>query len=291
MPTIRKLHPGDETTLERFLLAHLDSAMFLLSNLRNSGLDDTGERYSGTYVAAFEGDAIVGVIAHYWNGNLICQAPTHTDALWRQVVIASGRAVAGVIGPADQVREVCRGLGVGPAQFKISGEEGLFALPLAELNVPTTLHSGDAVGRPMSAADRELLTRWRVAYNHEALGDPDDEAGWAQAHQEIARAYTEGNTWVLEAMGQPVAMSSFNAAIAEAVQVGGVYTPPALRGRGYGRAVVAASLQEAQAAGVERAILFTDDDNIAAQTAYRSLGFQRVGDWGLVLFKEPVTVK
>ncbi|MCB0185048.1 MAG: hypothetical protein KDE31_12325, partial [Caldilineaceae bacterium] len=72
MPTIRQLHPGDETTLERFLLAHLDSSMFLLSNLRNAGLADTGERYSGSYVAAFEGDAIVGVIAHYWNGNLIC---------------------------------------------------------------------------------------------------------------------------------------------------------------------------------------------------------------------------
>ncbi|MEZ4613991.1 MAG: hypothetical protein R2867_00555 [Caldilineaceae bacterium] len=55
MPTIRQLHPGDETTLERFLLAHLDSSMFLLSNLRNAGLADTGERYSGSYVAAFEG--------------------------------------------------------------------------------------------------------------------------------------------------------------------------------------------------------------------------------------------
>ncbi|MEZ4613990.1 MAG: GNAT family N-acetyltransferase [Caldilineaceae bacterium] len=206
------------------------------------------------------------------------------------MVIASGRAVAGVIGPADQVRAVCRGLGVGPAEFKMSGAEGLFALPLAELNVPTALRCGAVVGRRMTAADIAQLAIWRMAYNHEALGDPDDEAGWAQAHQEIERAYVEGNTWVLEAAGQPVAMTSFNATLPEAVQVGGVYTPPVRRRLGYGRAVVAASLSEAQAAGVQRAVLFTDDDNIAAQTAYQALGFRRVADWGLVLFKEPVTV-
>jgi RimJ/RimL family protein N-acetyltransferase len=291
MTTIRQLHPGDEAALERFLLAHLDSSMFLLSNLRHAGLADNGTRYSGTYAAAFVDDAIVGVVAQYWNGNLICQAPVELEALWRLTAAISGRAVAGVIGPAVQVRAVCHALGVGPAQYKISGEEGLFALPLAELTVPAALQRGDVIGRHMTATDIEQLTRWRTAYNHETLGDPDDGEGRMQARQEIERAQAEGNTWVLEAAGQPVAMSSFNATTGEAVQIGGVYTPPALRGRGYGRAVVAASLQEAKAAGVQRAILFTDEDNIAAQTAYRSLGFQRVGDWGLVLLQEPVTVE
>ncbi|HRW08377.1 MAG TPA: GNAT family N-acetyltransferase, partial [Caldilineaceae bacterium] len=163
-----------------------------------------------------------------------------------------------------------------------------FTLPLVDLILPAALQHGDVVGRHMTAADIDQLTLWRLAYNHEALGDPADDAGLAQARQEIARAHAEGNTWVLEAAGKLVAMSSFNAAIAEAVQVGGVYTPPALRGRGYGRAVVAASLHAAQAEGVQRAILFTDDQNSAAQSAYHALGFQRVDNWGLVLLKDPV---
>ena len=38
------------------------------------------------------------------------------------------------------------------------------------------------------------------------------------------------------------------------------------------------------------AILFTDEDNIAALTAYRSLGFQRTADWGLILLKKLMAI-
>lgn len=66
--------------------------------------------------------------------------------------------------------------------------------------------------------------------------------------------------------------------------VGGVWTPPALRGRGYARAVVAASLLIAREQGVTRAIVFTGEDNIPAQRAYVTLGFRRVGDYGIIGF-------
>jgi RimJ/RimL family protein N-acetyltransferase len=264
--------------------------MFLLSNVRQAGLANNGDRYSGTYVAALENDQIIGVVAHYWNGNLICQAPTHLDTLWRQATLLSGRAVAGVIGLADQVRLVCRALGVGPAHYKMGGEEGLFTLPLDDLRLPAALQAGTVVGRRLRADDIDQLTLWRAAYNHETLGDPHTPEGIARAAQEIARAHQEGTTWVLEANGQRVAMASFNARITEAIQIGGVYTPPPHRSRGYARAVVAAALRDAKMDGVHRAILFTDDENEAAQTAYRALGFQRVADWGLVLLQEPVHI-
>ncbi len=70
----------------------------------------------------------------------------------------------------------------------------------------------------------------------------------------------------------------------EIVQIGGVWTPPALRGRGYARAVVAGSLVAARKRGVQHAVLFADPLNPAAKRAYLSLGFRIVGDYGLVLF-------
>ena len=82
-------------------------------------------------------------------------------------------------------------------------------------------------------------------------------------------------------------MSAFNAALPDMVQIGGVYTPPALRGHGYGRAVVAGSLLEARADGVERSILFTAAGNAPAQRAYRALGYRVVGRYGVVVFAEP----
>jgi predicted GNAT family acetyltransferase len=69
----------------------------------------------------------------------------------------------------------------------------------------------------------------------------------------------------------------------DVVQIGGVYTPPALRSRGYARAVVAGSLAAAAAMGVGRSILFTGRDNVAARRAYESIGYRRIGDYGLVV--------
>src|SRR5206468_11065013 len=71
----------------------------------------------------------------------------------------------------------------------------------------------------------------------------------------------------------------------EIVQIGGVWTPPELRGRGYGRAVVAGSLLAARERNVRRAVLFADPRNTAAQRAYLALGFRIAGDYGLVLLK------
>ena len=82
-----------------------------------------------------------------------------------------------------------------------------------------------------------------------------------------------------------MASTSFNAETREAVQVGGVWTPPDLRGRGYGRAVVAVSLLDARAEGVGRAVLFTGDSNVPAIRAYAALGFRRIDDYRIVLLR------
>jgi predicted GNAT family acetyltransferase len=65
------------------------------------------------------------------------------------------------------------------------------------------------------------------------------------------------------------------------VQLGGIYTPPAFRGRGYAKASVAASLLAARDRGATRAVLFTS--NPSAARSYEAVGFQRLGDYGLIL--------
>ena len=67
------------------------------------------------------------------------------------------------------------------------------------------------------------------------------------------------------------------------MQIGGVWTPPEFRGRGYARGVVAGSLVVARKHGVQRAVLFADPANDTARRAYLYLGFRIVGDYGLVL--------
>lgn len=47
--------------------------------------------------------------------------------------------------------------------------------------------------------------------------------------------------------------------------------------------MVAASLLDLRAKGVERAVLFTEADNYAKR-AYEAIGFRVIGDYGLVLW-------
>lgn len=289
-PTIRILKPGDETALEAFLLPRVESSMFLLGNMRASGLLDRGQPYEGTYAAAFSGEKIVGVVAHYWKQNLVFQAPRHLGLLWQAVIEASQRPVGGFIGPGEQVAVVKEALQIDSSRLKLDETEKLYSLKLDDLAVPTDLRSGKVEGRRIEARDVELITRWRVAYSIETLGDEDSPELWETCQNSIERSLKAGHTWVLEERGQPVACSSFNTAIKEAVQVGGVWTPPELRRRGYGRCAVAASLLDARSEGVEKAILFTGERNIAAQKAYTALNFQHIGAYRLVLLKSPLAV-
>jgi len=107
----------------------------------------------------------------------------------------------------------------------------------------------------------------------------------AWTREEMHRLRLAGNCWILSIDEEPVAFTAFTAQVRGIAQVGGVYTPPSLRGRGYGRAVVAASLLVARERGFTRSTLFTGFDNHAAMRAYTALGYERRGDYALVLLR------
>jgi predicted GNAT family acetyltransferase len=295
MPTIRILQPGDEAALEAFLLPRVETSMFLIGNMRAVGLVDRGQPYEGTYAAAFEDadeavGAMVGVVAHYWNQILVFQAPAHLDALWRAAVRASERPIGGLIGPNPQVSAARQVLALDEANVQLDETEKLYSLALDELSVPDGLRSGRLRGRRIEPRDLDLVTRWRIAYSIEALREEDTPRLRESCRASVERSMREGRTWMLEDRGEPVACSSFNTAIAEAVQIGGVWTPPELRRQGYGRSVVAASLLDARTEGAKVAILFTGQGNLPAQRAYTALDFRHIGDYRMVILRSPVWV-
>ena len=139
-PISRTLHPGDAADLKAFLSGQLESSMFLLGNARTAGLGDHSVPLQGTYAAVFEEGAITAVAAHFWNGNLVLQAPRHTAYLARQVVRASGRPLQGVLGPSEQV-EVVK-LALQPSALRLDEIEKLYSLSLDVLLLPDLLTSG-----------------------------------------------------------------------------------------------------------------------------------------------------
>jgi len=279
----RLLTRGDEAALEAFLLPRAESSMFLRSNARRAGLVDRGAPYQGTYAAAFEGDQITGVVAHGWNGNLLLQAPRDLPALVDLAVARSGRAVRGLIGPWSQVQGARAHLGLEGVTASMDSREDLFALALGELVLPPALERLRC--RRATPEDVEVLAGWMRGYFVETIGAPDDDDTAAEARGSVERHVREGSQWILLDGARPVACSTFNARLPDTVQIGGVWTPHALRGRGYGRSVVAGSLLAALDEGVTRSILFTEPANAPARRAYQALGYRIIGDYGLVLFR------
>jgi GNAT superfamily N-acetyltransferase len=277
------LKPGDEPALERLLSTRAETSMFLRSNSQKAGLTDRGEKLQATYAAVWEGEEIVAVAAHCWNGIVLVQAPEprHIDDVVRLAVETSGRAVKGFSGAWEQVVAARRTLGLEGQAAMLDSREDLFALDLSKLAVPRALATGEWICRTPAPGELSLLATWRAAYYVEAIGETPGPLVDARALQDVRNSDAQ---WVVAIDGEPRAYSGFNARLPDMVQIGGVYTPPTLRGGGYARAVVAGSLLSARSAGVRRAILFTGQDNVAARRAYLALGFEIIGDFGLVMF-------
>jgi RimJ/RimL family protein N-acetyltransferase len=284
---IRRLKNGDESLVEAFLASHPETSMFLRSNLRVAGLAEEDAPYHGTYLASFTADGhINGVLARYWNKNIMMQAPDQ-DVL--RSLTAAFRAsntdpIGGVLGDEAQAQTVISDLGLSGADFAINRAEKLYRLDLSELRVPQKENCRMVEAR---TADVALLTSWLRAYNIEGLGAEENAQLDEKVREGVDRTLKEPGRWVLEDDGRPVALSGFNATLPDIVQIGPVWTPPEHRSRGYARTLLAMTLQDAARQGVRKAVLFTD--NPAAGKAYESIGFKHEGAFRLALLKNPAT--
>ncbi len=276
--TVRLARPGDEARIEAFLVRHADSSLFLRSFLARGGLVDEGRPLQGTYAIALGAGRVVGVAMHAWNGNLFLQAPEGAAALAKMVTEATGRPLVAFGGPWSQVEAVHAGLGA-PAVQRRSPED-LFALDLSNLILPIP-GTCAASCRRAEERDLDLLRDWRFGYEVECTGLPDVDATRAFAARAIEGHIERREAFLLKVDEVPVSVCTHNARTADTVQIGGVWTPPELRGRGYARRVVAEALLAAGQEGITRAVLFTE--NPAARRSYEALGFQRVGDFGVIV--------
>jgi RimJ/RimL family protein N-acetyltransferase len=184
-----------------------------------------------------------------------------------------------IVGPFNQV-ELALAAVPDRGEPTLKSREILFSLDVEDLVIPAKLTNKDCFYRTITSADLDLITDWRIDYEVTILNIPPSSI----CREKTRDKFLSQRWWILEAEGRPVSMTTFTCLIPEAAVVGGVYTPPDLRGKGFARAVVAGSILDVQKEGVAKVILFTGEDNFPAQRAYRSLGFRECGDFGLVVW-------
>lgn len=133
--------------------------------------------------------------------------------------------------------------------------------------------------RLADAGDRSLLIAWMEEFVSET-----GITGSSQAAAMVdARMRRDG--LLLWEDTQPASMVGVTPEVAGVVRIGPVYTPPALRRRGYAGSAVAAASRDALAKGALQCMLYTDLENPTSNKIYAEVGYRRMGDWEEIAFE------
>jgi len=151
---------------------------------------------------------------------------------------------------------------------------GELAWPRPDLETP------EGTARLAVPPEAGLLAGWFEAFAREA-GDPPRQDHRAAVGERLGY----GGITLWEAGGVPVSVAALTRTVAGMVRVGPVYTPPALRGRGYAGAATAAASQAALDAGVREVVLYTDLANPTSNALYQRLGYRPVEDRVILSFE------
>ncbi|KTC66376.1 GNAT family acetyltransferase (plasmid) [Legionella adelaidensis] len=285
MIVIKKLSELHVDELALYLNHYQETTMFIRNNLCHSGITYQDGPFHGEYYGSFENNQLNGVLAHYWNGNVMMQAENFSalSALVDEFKLKKTRQIAGILGEDTQANFVIDKLGLQSSLFAINYQEKLFLLNLEKMTTPQAVHSYDCTLKTVDC-EMDVIKEWLIAYHIEALGDDANNPKLEESIiYEIQDTQLSQYRWVLFVNNTPVSLCGFNANLPDIVQLGPVYTPPAFRNKGFARTAVYLCLKQAALKQVKRAILFTNDHS--AIRSYKSLGFQEIGKYRLAILK------
>ncbi|HTO92692.1 MAG TPA: GNAT family N-acetyltransferase [Candidatus Sulfotelmatobacter sp.] len=279
-PTIERLRPAHLPELLRWLQRDPVLHVYLTALALR---DSLAAPHDETWAARRLGE-IVGVLHLGGRSGAVLPHGGDPEAFRQLAEVARARRVAlpprlQVIGPARAVEifveEFARD-GLAPRLFR---RQIYLALEPSRLPVRERLPAL----RPARPEDYAIVYESGAALRHEELDeDPRvaDPRGYPRRVEEECR---DGHTWLWIEDGVLRFRASISAATADAAQVSGVYTPPALRGRGYATRGLS-ELCTRLLARSRNACLFVNDFNAPALSLYRRLGFREIAAWASAFF-------
>jgi predicted GNAT family acetyltransferase len=142
-------------------------------------------------------------------------------------------------------------------------------------------HSLDVPGQMIMADESHLpmLREWHFDFEVEALGKlpPPDRAQYDALKIPDDSRIAGIRLWQ-GPHGEIVSMAAFKGPTTHGMRIGPVYTPPAQRGHGYGRALTAAVVRELFEVGRRYVLLFADADYAPSNHVYQRIGFRVIGE-------------
>lgn len=194
---------------------------------------------------------------------------TEIDAAVDRLVqhLQSGKArVPGVVGPEAEAR--CF------SNQWMSTFPGASAIPKKRLRMfeaRSVIDVSPAPGRLRLAVmdDHRLMAQWIAEFSREAVGEKSDPG---KAERNAEKYIAERNLYIWDHDG-PVSIARQSRAVKNGTNVTLVYTPPALRNRGYATSCVYELTKKLLAGRYRFCSLFTDLANPTSNHIYQKIGY------------------
>jgi RimJ/RimL family protein N-acetyltransferase len=227
----------------------------------------------------YDGGIVVGAALRTAPYNLVLARPLD-DAAVHELVDAIDE-LPGVVGAVPEVdvfverwcsRHRCRA--------RLVFGQGVFALR-AVVDAPRA--SGSL--REATEDDYDLLLEWLGDFAREALheGEPGTEEN--ERLIRVRLDSDDGGFALWDDEGQVVSLCGYGSPTPSGVRIGPVYTPPALRGRGYATTLTADVSSAQLARGRRFCFLYTDLANPTSNAIYERIGYVRVCESRQVAFE------
>lgn len=325
MTTIsRELIIGDEQVLRDFLAPYQASSMHILNNLRTTGLpvssQHSAERklnlYEGRYYGYFENNQLMAVIVHWWNQNMVVQCPIDCERIlpnllqfWRDQTLAMNTQAlsetaadstedrtmkfGGLFGP-DQAVSIAKsilGLNRPELPWACDSIDELMTTAFEAERLQSMLTSNLEMALPTSMPESTLI-EWMVGFEQEAMGYASPDLTFIKQRIDGFRQPTDRPKAriLLDSSGNPLSLIGTSCRFDNIIQIGPVWTPPNLRGRGYARQLLARIfLEELQQGSSQEATLIASDP--FAIRCYKSVGFRTIGNFQLSLLNEGIPIE
>ncbi|HVJ20435.1 MAG TPA: N-acetyltransferase, partial [Polyangiaceae bacterium] len=259
------LDDANAAATRQFLERDLDSSLILLGNLAEHGPRLGAHMNSGNFRAVVENGAVVAVFCLTRRGNLLVQCGGRRDLSARILAACAedGLPFNGVIGEFTGAESAWKELCARP-DFRpgFASREILYAVTL---------------DRPLPAAAHEVrlttpqdFERWDALMHDFCKG----EGMPFQGNVEQRRAGFDGGCaagvqWAGLA-GSEIVSTAVLLVFRGSGRIGAVYTAPEHRRRGISRAVLLELMRDSrERLGLSRLVLYTGEDNTAAQALYQ----------------------
>lgn len=281
--SVEKVSSDTQEEMMAFLKRHENYSLFLMGNFENYGPTLAEAPYSGNFKLLRLSDEIVCVFCLTKKGNLLIQSVIHEPIF--DLVLASciqeSIPITGVVGDWNFCHLFWNFLKQKALiqSETFTSKEILYNLDLSAISYPLNHNV-----RVLIADDYNQWKPLRLAYLQEE-GFPND-LNDEQLLEIFVDKCSEKIIWGYFLMDRLVSIADLNAKASDLGQLGGVYTDPNFRKKGYSQAVIHKLLSDVKSIhNIRKLIIFTGENNLPAQKLYESIGVKQVGYFALLFGK------